>query len=355
MCIRDRKVNIKQTVEATLLGKIFLKAIPISFQIQFPPSLPDVLELKMSFQDVPGLTIKDIGEELLSGFLLQNLFPPIFENLKLSMRFLHLRLSPPLRQLQMESFRVRFFLKNTVNIIHNWLSIKDINADLTVITTRKVSVVGSLACLLMLGNGANVLQTQGILTMPRYASQPWELTILSEKANHLSVANIIALTGGGFDLKALFPDQILAKADKFLLKMFIASFKTNPHFQIFNITCTFQANLSDVWLPLKVKIQHIDIKLIVESPFTGKQSVKVTVYVLISIGDAVVQTVLGVYKDFVLLNIENLKDQALALSDLASLIGGDQLLRSVPVAFLNSHMTLSSFCLLYTSPSPRDA
>ena len=344
------KVNIKQTVEATLLGKIFLKAIPISFQIQFPPSLPDVLELKMSFQDVPGLTIKDIGKELLSGFLLQNLFPPIFENLKISMRFLHLRLSPPLRQLQMESFRVRFFLKNTVNIIPNWLSIKNINADLTVITTRKVSVVGSLACLIMLGNGANVLQTQGILTMPRYASQPWELTILSEKANHLSVANIIALTGGGFDLKALFPDQILAKADKFLLKMFIASFNTNPHFQIFNITCTFQANLSDVWLPLKVKIQHIDIKLIVESPFTGKQSVKVTVYVLISIGDAVVQTVLGVYKDFVLLNIENLKDQALSLSDLASLIGGDQLLRSVPVAFLNSHMTLSSLSLAFRKP-----
>lgn len=57
----------------------------------------------------------------------------------------------------MESFRVCFFFKNIVNIIFNWLSIKDINVDLIVIMIRKVSVVGSLVCFIMFGNGVNVL------------------------------------------------------------------------------------------------------------------------------------------------------------------------------------------------------
>lgn len=57
----------------------------------------------------------------------------------------------------MESFRVCFFFKNIMNIIFNWLSIKDINVDLIVIMIRKVSVVGSLVCFIMFGNGVNVL------------------------------------------------------------------------------------------------------------------------------------------------------------------------------------------------------
>ena len=72
---------------------------------------------------------------------------------------------------------------------------------------------------------------------------------------------------------------------------------------------------------------------------------------MITLGKAVVQTVLAVYKDFIDLNIESLKDQALSLSDLANLIGGDQLLKSVPIAFLNFNMvTLNSLSVTFSKP-----
>ena len=233
-----------------------------------------------------------------------------------------------------------FSLKNQVTLIDDWLGITDITADVSVTTANKVSLAGSLACLITLGTGANVMQARGILTMPHFSSQAWELTILSRQANQLSAANIVALTGGGFDLKALFPDQILTKADKFVLKTFKAAFNPKPQFKIFNITCAFEANLSDVWLPLGINIQHIHIKLFIENPFTAKQSVKITIYVVISLGKAAFQTVLAVYKS-----------QAFSMSDFASLIGGDQLLKSVPVAFLNFIMvTLNSLSITFSKP-----
>ena len=48
---------------------------------------------------------------------------------------------------------------------------------------------------------------------------------------------------------------------------------------------------------------------------------------------------------------KNLKDQALSISDLATLIGGDQLLKSVPGAFLNFNMvTLNSLSIMFSKP-----
>ena len=345
------EMSVGHSVQATLLGEIFLHALPISFRLQFPSTLPDVLELKLGFQDFPDMTMKEIGKQLLSGFRLENLFPPVFERLKISMKVLNLRLLPPLRQLRMQSFNMRFVLENHVTIIDNWLTITNITTDIDVITANKVSVAGSLACLITLGTGANAVHTRGVLTMPHTSSQAWEVAILSGQVNQLSVADIVALTGGGFDLKALFPDQILSKADNFVLKSFKAAFNPKPAAQIFNITCAFEANLSDVWLPLTIKIQHIDIKLFIENPFTAKQSVKIAIYVVISLGKAVFQTVLAVYRDYVRLNIEGLSNQPLSLSDLASVIGGDQLLKSVPVAFLNFNMvSLNRLSLTFSKP-----
>ena len=114
-----------------------------------------------------------------------------------------------------------------------------------------MSVAGRLACLITLGTGANTMQTRGKLTMPHLSSQAWELAILPEQTDLLSAANIVALTGGGFDLKTLFPDDVLSKADTFVLKSLKAAFNPDPRFQIFNITCAFEANLSDVSLPLE--------------------------------------------------------------------------------------------------------
>ena len=345
------EMSAGHTFHATLLGGILVKAQPISFRIQFLSPLPSVLEMKMGFQEFPGISLMEIGRQLLAGFRLENLFPPIFDKLQISMKFLNLRLLPPLRQLQMHSFRMGFSLKNQVTLTDDWLRITDITADLSVTTANKVSVAGTLACLITLGTGANVMEARGILTMPHFSSQAWELTILSRQANQLSAAKIVALTGGGFDLKALFPDQILSKADKFVLKTFKAAFNPKPQFNLFNITCAFEANLSDVWLPLGINIQHIYIKLFIENPFTAKQTVKITIYVVIRLGKAVVQTVLTVNKDFVRLNIDSLKNQALSMSDLASLIGKDQLLKSVPFAFLNFKMvTLNSLSITFSKP-----
>ena len=343
------EMSVGHSFHATLVGEIFLKAKPISFRIPFPSTLPKVIEMKMDFQEFPGITMTEIGKQLIGGFSLETLFPPVFEKLEISMKELKLRLLPPLRDLQMQSFSMRFSLNNQVTIIDNWLSISDIAAQVSVITANKVSVAGHLACLITLGTGANVLQVRGKLTVPHFAFQAWELTILSEQANQLSAGNIVALTGGGFDLKALFPDKILSKADIFVLKSFKAAFDPKPPVQIFNITCAFEANLSDVWLPLGINIQHVDINLFIEKPFTAKQSVKITIYVVITLGKAVLQMVLAVYKDFIGLNIESLKDQALSLSDLANLIGGDQLLKSVPIAFLNFNMvTLNSLSVTFS-------
>ena len=323
-----------QKVYATLQAIVVLNAKPIFVRMPFPPDIPNMPELKLTFPGFPETTLAEIGLQLVGGFGLEGLFPPVFDKLKISMKLLNLRLLQPLRQLRIQSFRMSFSLKDQVTIIDNWLRISDITADLSVATANKVSVAGRLACLMTFGKGANVLQIHGVLLMPHYSFQAWELDILPQQTD-LSAANIVELTGGGFDLKALFPDDILSKADKFLLKHFKAAFNPNPRFQIFNITCALEANLSDVSLPLGIRIQRIYIKLFIENAFTAKQSVKITIYVLISLGKAVVETFLTVYKDSVVLAIENLKEQPLTLSDLATLIGGDQLLNIVPGAFLN--------------------
>ena len=95
------EVIVGHTFHSTLLGRIFVKAHPISFRIKFPSPLPNVLEMKMGFQEFPDTSLMEIGRQLLSGFRLGNLFPPIFDKLQISMQFLNLRLLPPLRQLQM--------------------------------------------------------------------------------------------------------------------------------------------------------------------------------------------------------------------------------------------------------------
>ena len=345
------EVRVGHAFHAVLLGMVFLKAQPISFRMPFPSALPNVPEIILGFPEFSDTTMAEIGKQLVGGFPLESLFPPVFDKLKISMKILNLRVLPPLRHFQMHSFSMEFSLKNQVTIIDNWLRISDINAEVSVITASKLRVVGRLACLITLGAGANVIQARGILTMPHYSSQAWELVFLSEKTDQLSAANIVALTGGGFDLKALFPDNILSKADKFVLKSFKTAFNPNPQFQIFNITCALEANLSDVWLPLGINIQHILIELFIENAFTAKQSVKITIYVVVRLGKAVVQTVLDVYKDSVHLNVKNLKDQALSISDLATLIGGDQLLKSVPGAFLNFNMvTLNSLSIMFSKP-----
>ena len=337
-----------QKVYATLQAIVVLNAKPIFVRMPFPPDIPNMPELKLTFPGFPETTLAEIGLQLVGGFGLEGLFPPVFDKLKISMKLLNLRLLQPLRQLRIQSFRMSFSLKDQVTIIDNWLRISDITADLSVATANKVSVAGRLACLMTFGKGANVLQIHGVLLMPHYSFQAWELDILPQQTD-LSAANIVELTGGGFDLKALFPDDILSKADKFLLKHFKAAFNPNPRFQIFNITCALEANLSDVSLPLGIRIQRIYIKLFIEDAFTAKQSVKITIYVLISLGKAVVETFLTVYKDSVVLAIENLKEQPLTLSDLATLIGGDQLLNIVPGAFLNFNK-VNSLSISFSKP-----
>ena len=244
-------MRVGHSFYATLRGEIFLKAKPISFRIPFPSTLPKVIEMKMDFQEFPEITMTEIGKQFIGGFSLESLFPPVFEQLKISIKELKLRLLPPLKDLQMQSFSLRFSLKNQITIIDNWLRISDTTAHVSVITANKVSVAGRLACLITLGTGDNVMQVRGKLAMPHFSSQAWELSILSEEANHLSAGNIVVLTGGGFDLKALFPDQILSKADKFVLKSFKAAFDPKPPIQIFNITCSFrskpQRRLASPW------------------------------------------------------------------------------------------------------------
>ncbi|XP_078377353.1 uncharacterized protein LOC144660575 isoform X1 [Oculina patagonica] len=345
-------VNVGQTFNAVLEGKFILKAHPISFQIPFAPTLPGLPEIKMGFEGLPEITLPEIALNLLGGFGLENLFPPGFDILKISLKFLKLRLLPPLRKLQIQSFSLGFSYKGQVILMPNWLTIEDITAEVNIKTAIQVSVAGHLACLITLGTGANVLQAQGALTMPNFASQAWELSIISGDAYQLSAANIVGLVGGGFDLKSLFPDQILSKADKFVLRIFKAAFSPNSRFQVFNITCTFEVNLTDVWLPLGIKIQHIQIMLFIDKPFdAAKRAIQAEVYVEIQLGKSVVPTVLSVGGDFVQLQIRNLENQPLSLSDLASFIGGDQLLKSVPVAFMNFNMvTLNSLSVTFSKP-----
>lgn len=98
----------------------------------------------------------------------------------------------------------------------------------------------------------------------------------------------------------------------------------------------FEANLTDVWLPLGITIRRIRISLFTRNPFdAAKQTVIPTIYVEIQLGKVVLPTVLSVHKDFVLLEIANLVEQALDIYDLAALIGGEQLLKAVPVEFFN--------------------
>ena len=345
-------LNIGNSFYANLLGMFVLLDHPIFFQIPFSPSLPILPEMKMGFEGFPGITLAELGKLLIGGFNLHNLFPPVFTNLKISLNVLNLRLSPPLNRLQIQSFSLSFSLKNQITLINNWLRISDINAELEVITAGQVSVSGRLACLITIGTGANVIQSHGILTMPQFSSQAWKLDILSGEANQLSTANIVALVGGGFDLKSLFPEKVLSKAEKFVLNEFNTAFTPNPLFYVFNITCTFEANLTDVWLPLGLKIRHIRIELFVENPFdTAKRTLKVTIYAEIQLGKVVVPTVLSVYKDFVRLEIKNLKNQPLSISDLASVFGGDQLLKIVPVGFLKFKIvTLESLNIKFSKP-----
>ena len=345
-------LKIWHSFHADLLGMFVLMAHPISFQIPFSPSLPHLPEMKMRFEGFPAITMTELGIQLIGGFDLQNLFPSVFDKLKISLKFLNLRLFPPLSKLQIQSFSLSFSLKGEVTLIDNWLRISDIATELSVVTVGEVSVAGRLSCLITIGTGANVIKSRGILTMPHLSSQAWKLAILSGEANQLSAANIVALTGGGFDLKSLFPDKVLSKAEKFVLNSFTAAFTPNPRFRVFNITCAFEANLSDVWLPLGINIKHIRVKLFVENPFdSAKQKLKVTIYVEIQLGKAIIPTVLSVYKDFVRLEIESLKNQPLSMSDLASAIGGVQMLNIVPAGFLNFNMvTLNSLNITFSKP-----
>ena len=345
-------IDVRKNFHATLLGTFLLKAQPISFQIPFPSPLPHLTEMKIGFQRFPDLTIPELGQLLIGGFNLQNLFPSVFDKLKISLKFLNLQLLPPLRQLQLQGFTLRFSLQRPVILVDNWLKIDSVTTDLSVKTAVQASVAGRLTCLITLGKGDNVIQAQGILTMPHITSRAWKLDILSDQGNQLSAANIVGLTGGGFDLKSLLPDQILSKAEKFVLKSFKASFIPNPQFHIFNITCVFEVNLTDVWLPLGIKIRHIRVGLFITNPFdAAKQTVTPTIYAEIQLSKALVPTVLSVYKDFVRLEITNLEHQPLGMYDLASLIGGEQLLQSVPVGFLNfKTVTLNSLKITFSKP-----
>ena len=338
--------------QATLQGMFLLKAHPISFQILFAPTLPDLPEMKIGFPELPEITMIEIGQILIGGFALENLFLPVFHKLKISLNYLNLRLSLPLTKLQVQSFSLGFSLKGQVTLMDAWLKIEDITAQVNVKTASPVSVAGRLACLISLGTGSNFIQSRGILTMPHLSSSAWELIIPADKSNSLSAATIVALTGGGFDLKSLFPDRILSKANKFVLKSFKAAFSPNPRFRVFNITCAFEANLSDVWLPLEIILQRVIIQLFVKDPFDArKQTVKATVFVELQIGKATVSTVLSDYKNYIGLKIENLTRQRLTIYDLASLIGDDQLLKSVPVAFLRFNtVTLNSLSVMFSKP-----
>ena len=341
-----------QTFKATLRGMFLLKFHPISFQIQFAPTLPDLPEMKIGFLKLPEITLGEIGLRLIGGFRLETLFPPVFDKLKISLNFLNLRLSLPLTKLQVQRFSLGFSLKYQVTLMNRWLKIEDITAQVNVKRASRVSVAGRLACLISLGTGSNVIQSRGTLTMPHLSSSAWELNIHSDKSISLPAAKIVALTGGGFDLKSLFPDKILTKANKFELKSFKAAFSPNPRFRVFNITCAFEANLSDVWLPLKMKVHHVVIQLFVKDPFDSKrQTVKATVFVELQIGKATVSAVLSVYDNYVRLNIVNLTRLRLSIYDLASLIGGDQLLKTVPVAFLRFNtVTLKSLSVTFSKP-----
>lgn len=345
-------INFKESIQATLFGMFYLKAHPVSFHIPFPAALPHVAEMGMGFPRFPLITMTELGQLLIGGFRLQNLFPPAFDKLKISLEFLNVRLVPPLQKLQIQGFTLRFSLKDQITLLKNWLRTENIAADLSVETAIQVSVAGRLACLITLGNGADVIQTRGFLTMPHVSSQAWELNIFPDHVNQLSAANIVGLTGGGFDLKSLFPDQILSKAEKFVLNSFKASFTPKPRFHIFNITCVFEANLTDVWLPLRITIRHIRVSLFIKNPFdAAKKTVIPTIYVEIQLGKVVLPTVLSVHKDFVLLEIANLAEQALNIYDLATLIGGEQLLKVVPVEFFSfKTVTLNSLKITFNKP-----
>ena len=345
-------INIRQNVQATLMGNIFLKNHPITFQIPFPPTSSNQPEMKMEFHGFPDITLIELGQQLIGGFSIESLFPSALDKLKISLKLLSLRLSSPLKSLKIQSCSLSFTLKDHVTLVDNWLQIKDMTANVNVKLGVQVSVAGHLACLVRLGSGAHVLEIRGIIKMPHISSEAWELNILSEQANIISALDIIALTGGGFDLKSLFPDKILSKADKFMLKAFIIVFSPNPQFKVYNITCSVEANLSDVWLPLGIKIQHICINLFIENPFSAvKKTIKVTIYVEILLGKVVVPTVLSVVDGVVHLEIQNLNNQPLSMYDMASLIGGDLLLKSVPIAFLNfKSVTLSHLGMTFSRP-----
>ena len=345
-------MNVGRTFNTTLKGMFLLNAYPISFQIRFAPTLPNLPEMRMGFQGFPDISVKEIGQKLIGGFVLENLFPPVFHRVKISMGYLNLRLVPPLRKLQIQSFSLAFSFKDQVTLIDNWLRIENIHTQLKVKTGAQTSVAGRLACLITLGTGDNVIQAQGVVDMPHFSAQAWELHIEPEKANPISALSIVTLVGGGFDLKSLFPDQILSKADKFTLKNFKATFTPNPRFEVFNITCSLEINLTDVWLPLGISIKHMNIQLFVTNPFdAAKKKVKATIFVEIQLGKAIVPTVLSVYKDHILLEIENLKNQPLTMYDLADLIGGKELLMIVPSAFLNFNtVTLNSFRIKFSKP-----
>ena len=137
-----------------------------------------------------------------------------------------------------------------------------------------------------------------------------------------------------------------------MLKSFRITFSPNPRFKVYNVSCSFEANLSDVWLPLGIKIKHIRINLFIENPFHAvKRSIKATIYVEIQIGNVVVPTALSVFGGIVRLEIQNLHNQPLTIHDLASLIGGDQLLKRVPVAFLNFKMvSLNRLSMTFSKP-----
>lgn len=347
------ELNVGKRFHATLLGMFLLKARPISFEMPFPSSLPHLTELKIGFQQFPDLTLPELGQLLLGGFSLQNLFPPVFDKLQISLKFLNLQLLPPLSKLQVQGFSLKFSLQHQVTLMDNWLKIENITADLSVQTAVQVNVAGRLACLITLGKGDNVIQANGVLTMPYLSSQAWKLDILPHQANQLSAAKIVGLTGGGFDLRSLLPDEIISKAEKFVLKNFKASFIPKPQFHVFNLSCVFEVNLTHVRLPLELNIRHVRVSLFIKNPFdAAKQIVTPTIYVEVQLAKAVVPTILFVYEDSVRLEITNLGHQPLSILDLARLIGGDQLLKSVPVGFLSfNEVTLNNLSITFTKPT----
>ena len=336
---------------AALFGTFFFQRHHVSFQMPFPATIPDLAEMNMDFGGLPDIDMSKIGQLLIGGFNLENLFPSVIANLKISLKHLQLHLLTPLQNFKLHGFRLRFSLNESITLLDNWLTIEDIAADLNVTTTVQVRVSGTLSCFVILGTGSNVIQTRGVVSMPSVSSQAWKLKLILDRTKVLSLVSIVGLIGGGFDLRSVLPDNVVAIADKIVMRRLEASLAPKPGFEVFNITCTLEANSTDLLLPLRIKIQDILIKLSINNPFdAAKRAVTATIYVSVKLGEIVVPTALSVENDFVRLEINDLK-QRLSMKDLASLIGGDILLNAVPVPLkILNQVTLQRVNITFERP-----